>query len=105
VSCCTLLLRCLASQLNVQRWRAMLRFRTPSPSSNVSKCVPTGNLSDFENYIVSLDFFDATSSALVVRGNDLENYRDSIHSDKSTRNNPRPELQGWLVGERVLSCA
>jgi hypothetical protein len=23
--------RCLASQLNVQRWRAMLRFRTPSP--------------------------------------------------------------------------
>jgi TPR repeat protein len=25
-------LRCLASQLNVQRWRAMLRFRTPSPA-------------------------------------------------------------------------
>jgi TPR repeat protein len=24
--------RCLASQLNVQRWRAMLRFRTPSPA-------------------------------------------------------------------------
>jgi TPR repeat protein len=24
--------RCLASQLNVQRWRAMLRFHTPSPS-------------------------------------------------------------------------
>ena len=24
--------RCLASQLNFQRWRAMLRFRTPSPS-------------------------------------------------------------------------
>jgi hypothetical protein len=24
--------RCLASQINVQRWRAMLRFRTPSPA-------------------------------------------------------------------------
>ena len=24
--------RCLASQLNVQRWRAMLRFHTPSPA-------------------------------------------------------------------------
>ena len=25
-------LRCLASQLNVQRWRAMLRCHTPSPA-------------------------------------------------------------------------
>jgi hypothetical protein len=67
---------------------AVEELRSTLASSNVSKCVPTGNLSDFENYIVSLDFFDATSSALVVRGNDLENCRDSIHSDKSTRNNP-----------------
>lgn len=67
---------------------AVEELRSTLASSNVSKCVPTGNLSDFENYIVSLDFFDATSSALVVRGNDLQKYRDSIHSDKSTRNNP-----------------
>jgi hypothetical protein len=62
-------------------------------SSHASKSAPSGNQSDFENVMASLDFFEGVSSILVIRGNDLEVHDKIIVSNGKTQTRSRPDLQ------------